>query len=109
LINQTIALYDAQKNINIDFDLSGNVPELLLDANSGLTLLAKIRPSCCSIIFCTIAIPSPLPFIAEAMKDTLEDVNYNVILAADAQQAKIIVKKQLTNRPQVITNQADYR
>jgi nitrogen fixation/metabolism regulation signal transduction histidine kinase len=34
LINQTIALYDAQKNINIEFDLSGNVPELLLDANS---------------------------------------------------------------------------
>ena len=31
---------------------------------------------------------------AEAMKDTLEDVNYNVVLAADAQQAKIIVKKQ---------------
>jgi DNA-binding response OmpR family regulator len=24
----------------------------------------------------------------------LEDVNYNVVLAADAQQAKIIVKKQ---------------
>ncbi|CAC9640238.1 response regulator [bacterium endosymbiont of Bathymodiolus sp. 5 South] len=32
--------------------------------------------------------------IAEAMKDTLEDVNYNVVLAADAQQAKIIVKNQ---------------
>jgi DNA-binding NtrC family response regulator len=27
--------------------------------------------------------------IAEAMKDTLEDVNYNVVLAADAQHVKI--------------------
>ncbi|CAC9436945.1 Two-component transcriptional response regulator, LuxR family [uncultured Gammaproteobacteria bacterium] len=31
---------------------------------------------------------------AEAMKDILEDVNYNVVLAADAQQAKTIVKNQ---------------
>ncbi|CAB5500357.1 Nitrogen regulation protein NtrY [Bathymodiolus thermophilus thioautotrophic gill symbiont] len=34
LINQTIALYDAQKNVSIEFDLSGDVPELLLDFNS---------------------------------------------------------------------------
>ncbi len=34
LINQTIALYDAQKNVSIEFDLSGDVPELLLDSNS---------------------------------------------------------------------------
>ncbi|SMM97944.1 Response regulator containing CheY-like receiver, AAA-type ATPase, and DNA-binding domains [uncultured Candidatus Thioglobus sp.] len=31
---------------------------------------------------------------SEAMKDTLEDVNYNVTLAADAAQAKTIVKTQ---------------
>ena len=31
---------------------------------------------------------------AEAMKDTLEDVNYNVVLAVDAEQAKVIVKNQ---------------
>lgn len=34
LINQTIALYDAQNNMQIELDLSGNVPKLLLDANS---------------------------------------------------------------------------
>jgi len=34
IINQSIALYDAQSNITIEFDLAGNVPELLLDANS---------------------------------------------------------------------------
>jgi nitrogen fixation/metabolism regulation signal transduction histidine kinase len=34
LINQYVALYDAQKNINIELDLSGDVPKLLLDANS---------------------------------------------------------------------------
>jgi len=34
LINQSIALYDAQSNITIEFDLAGDVPELLLDANS---------------------------------------------------------------------------
>jgi nitrogen fixation/metabolism regulation signal transduction histidine kinase len=34
LINQSIALYDAQNNITIEFDFSGDVPELLLDANS---------------------------------------------------------------------------
>ncbi|SFV86108.1 Nitrogen regulation protein NtrY [hydrothermal vent metagenome] len=34
LIHQSIALYDAQSNITIEFDLSGDVPELLLDANS---------------------------------------------------------------------------
>jgi|LWDU01.1.fsa_nt_gi Signal transduction histidine kinase involved in nitrogen fixation and metabolism regulation len=34
LINQTISLYDAQSNINIELDLSGNLPDLLLDANS---------------------------------------------------------------------------
>lgn len=34
LINQAISLYDAQKNVDIELDLSGNVPELLLDANS---------------------------------------------------------------------------
>ncbi|CAC9638028.1 Two-component system sensor histidine kinase [uncultured Gammaproteobacteria bacterium] len=34
LINQSIALYDAQKNISIELDLSGDVPKLLLDANS---------------------------------------------------------------------------
>ncbi|SMN13235.1 Nitrogen regulation protein NtrY [Bathymodiolus heckerae thiotrophic gill symbiont] len=34
LINQSIALYDAQKNISIEFNLSGDVPKLLLDANS---------------------------------------------------------------------------
>jgi nitrogen fixation/metabolism regulation signal transduction histidine kinase len=34
LINQSIALYDAQSNISIEFDLAGDVPELLLDANS---------------------------------------------------------------------------
>ncbi|MDC9714444.1 MAG: response regulator [Gammaproteobacteria bacterium] len=31
---------------------------------------------------------------AEAMKDTLEDVNYSVVLASDAAQAKTIVKTQ---------------
>jgi len=31
---------------------------------------------------------------SETMKDTLEDVNYNVILAQDAAEAKIIVKDQ---------------
>lgn len=34
LINQSIALYDAQHNIAIEFDLAGDIPELLLDANS---------------------------------------------------------------------------
>ncbi len=34
LINQSIALYDAQSNVSIELDLSGDVPELLLDANS---------------------------------------------------------------------------
>ncbi|MDC9714443.1 MAG: ATP-binding protein [Gammaproteobacteria bacterium] len=34
LINQSIALYDAQHNISIEFNLSGDVPKLLLDANS---------------------------------------------------------------------------
>ncbi len=34
---------------------------------------------------------------AEAIKDTLEDVNYSVVLAANAQQAKNIVKKQTFN------------
>ena len=34
LINQYVALYDAQKNITIDLDLSGDVPKILLDANS---------------------------------------------------------------------------
>ncbi len=34
LINQSIALYDAQSNITIEYDLSGDLPELLLDANS---------------------------------------------------------------------------
>jgi|GEM_PF-152047 len=34
LINQSIALYDAQSNITIEYDLSGDVPELLLDTNS---------------------------------------------------------------------------
>ena len=34
LINQSVALYDAQSNITIEFDFSGDVPELLLDANS---------------------------------------------------------------------------
>lgn len=34
LINQSVALYDAQNNINIEFYLSGDVPELLLDASS---------------------------------------------------------------------------
>lgn len=34
LINQSIALYDAHKNITIKFNLSNNVPKLLLDANS---------------------------------------------------------------------------
>ncbi|HAN33796.1 MAG TPA: two-component sensor histidine kinase, partial [Gammaproteobacteria bacterium] len=33
LINQSIALYDAQSNISIEFDLASDVPELLLDAN----------------------------------------------------------------------------
>ncbi len=32
---------------------------------------------------------------AEAIKDTLEDVNYNVVLAADAKQAKAVVKDQV--------------
>lgn len=31
---------------------------------------------------------------AETIKDTLEDVNYKVVLASDAVQAKVIVKKQ---------------
>ena len=34
LINQSIALYDAHSNITIEFNLSGDIPELLLDANS---------------------------------------------------------------------------
>lgn len=34
LINQSIALYDAQKNIHIELDLAGDVPKLFLDANS---------------------------------------------------------------------------
>jgi len=34
LINQSIALYDAQDNISIEFNLSSDVPELLLDASS---------------------------------------------------------------------------
>ncbi len=34
LINQSISLYDAQKNISIELDLLGDVPELFLDANS---------------------------------------------------------------------------
>jgi len=32
---------------------------------------------------------------SETMKDTLEDVNYNVVLAADATQAKAIVRDQV--------------
>lgn len=34
LIHQSIALYDAQQNISIEFDLAGDIPALLLDANS---------------------------------------------------------------------------
>ena len=34
LVSHSIALYDAQKNIRIEFDLSEEVPELFLDANS---------------------------------------------------------------------------
>ncbi len=34
LINQSIALYIAQKNVNIELDLADDVPKLLLDANS---------------------------------------------------------------------------
>ncbi len=34
LVNQSIALYEAQNHISIEFDLSGDVPELFLDANS---------------------------------------------------------------------------
>ena len=34
LINQSIALYDAQKNIDIEYDLSGDLPTLMLDSNS---------------------------------------------------------------------------
>ena len=34
LINQSIALYDAQKNIVIEYDLSGDLPTLMLDPNS---------------------------------------------------------------------------
>lgn len=34
LINQSIALYDAQDNITIESDLAGDVPELFLDADS---------------------------------------------------------------------------
>ncbi len=34
LIRQSIALYDAQQNITIEFDLAEDVPALLLDANS---------------------------------------------------------------------------
>ncbi len=33
VINQSISLYDAQSNISINFDLSGDIPKLLLDAN----------------------------------------------------------------------------
>ncbi len=42
LINQSISLYDAQSNINIEFDLSGDVPELLLDANSVSRVLINL-------------------------------------------------------------------
>lgn len=34
------------------------------------------------------------PINAESMKDTLEDVNYNVVLVVNAEQAKSIVKSQ---------------
>lgn len=34
LINQSIVLYDAHKNIHIELDLAGDVPKLFLDANS---------------------------------------------------------------------------
>ncbi|KAA0454944.1 MAG: GHKL domain-containing protein, partial [Candidatus Thioglobus sp.] len=42
LINKAISLYDAQKNINIEFDLSGDVPELSLDANSISRVLVNL-------------------------------------------------------------------
>ena len=34
LVNQSIDLYDAQDNITIDFDLSSDMPKLLLDTNN---------------------------------------------------------------------------
>jgi len=34
IINQSISLYDAHQDLDINFDLSSNIPELLLDANS---------------------------------------------------------------------------
>ena len=34
IINQSISLYDAQKDLNIVFDLSDNIPSLLLDSSS---------------------------------------------------------------------------
>ncbi|SMM97945.1 Nitrogen regulation protein NtrY [uncultured Candidatus Thioglobus sp.] len=42
LIKQSIALYDAQKNINIEFDLSSAVPKLLLDANNISRMLINL-------------------------------------------------------------------
>ncbi|SMN11733.1 Nitrogen regulation protein NtrY [uncultured Candidatus Thioglobus sp.] len=42
LIKQSIALYDAQKNINIEFDLSADVPKLLLDANNISRMLINL-------------------------------------------------------------------
>jgi len=34
IIYQSAELYNAQSNVSIEFDLSGDIPELLLDANS---------------------------------------------------------------------------
>jgi nitrogen fixation/metabolism regulation signal transduction histidine kinase len=51
LINQSIALYDAHSNITIEFDLSGNVPKLYLDANSiSRVLINLVKNSAESVV-----------------------------------------------------------
>lgn len=42
IINQSIELYDAQSNISIEFNPSGDLPELLLDANSISRMLINL-------------------------------------------------------------------
>jgi nitrogen fixation/metabolism regulation signal transduction histidine kinase len=46
IINQSISLYDAQKGLNISFDLANDIPELLLDyASFSRALINLIKNS----------------------------------------------------------------
>ena len=47
LIKKSVALYDAQNNINIRFDLSKNLPTLLLDANSVSRIIINLIKNSC--------------------------------------------------------------